>query len=209
MNGGKFYYTKAAWDAVQPKQPCSLLQLRARRGHASAATYGGDPHHDKNLPPGTELYRSPGSDWCVRLWDIPENMSFDGPLLVGDTIATGTTLVGVLGWLVEKMVAAASVQDIHVFTIVGASEWGSGDGGVVGKLQHVDALLKKHGKVLTLSYCNATFALDANGTDLSPCPQKGAEWLPDALTQLKGTVGDFPLASMKCGVWDCALPPHR
>ena len=204
LNGGKYYFSESAWNAVHPSQaPCGVLKLRARRGHASAASYGGAAHNDKNLEPGMELYQSPGSDWCVRIWDIPETLAFTGPVLVGDTIATGTTLVGVLGWLVEKMAAAGSVQDIHVFTIVGASEWSAGDGGVVEKLKHVDETLGKHGKTLTLTFCNATFGLDANGTDLSPCPSNGATWLPEALRMTTELVGDgFPLAQMKCGVWD-------
>jgi hypothetical protein len=204
LNGGKFYYAQAAWNAVHAdKNPCGLLKLRARRGHASAESYGGAAHNDKNLEPGMELYRSPGSDWCVRLWDIPADLAFAGPVLVGDTVATGTTLVGVLGWLVEKMVQAKSVQDVHVFTIVGASEWSTGDGGVLEKLKHVEATLQKHGKTLTVTFCNATFALDANGTDLNPCPLKGASWLPEGLEMLKAIVGEgFQLAEMKCGVWD-------
>ena len=73
-----------------------------------------------------ELYQSPGSDWCVRLWQIPEELALTGPVLVGDTIGTGTTLAGVLGWLVSKMKAAGTVQDIHIFTIAGAAEWAKG-----------------------------------------------------------------------------------
>lgn len=203
LNGGRFYYAKAAWDAVHPKQSCGLLQLRAKRGHMSADTFGGAAHNDQNLEPGMEIYRSPGSDWCVRMWDFQGSFTnFTGPVLVGDTIATGTTLVGVLGWLVEKMVASKSVQDIHVFTIVGASEWTTGNGGVIEKLRDVDEVLQKHGKALTVCFCNATFGLNANGTDLNPCPTKGAEWLPEALEMTKKQVGNFPLENLKCGVWD-------
>ena len=95
-------------------------------GHASGETYGGPAHNDQNLEPGMELYQSPGSDWCVRLWQIPEELALTGPMLVGDTIGTGTTLAGVLGWLVSKMKAAGTVQDIHIFTIAGAAEWAKG-----------------------------------------------------------------------------------
>jgi len=202
LNGGKFYYSKAAWDAVHPENPCGLLKLRARRGHASGASYGGPAHNDQNLEKGMELYRSPGSDWCVRLWEIPEDLGLTGPVLVGDTIATGTTLVGVLGWLVEKMEAAGAVHDIFVFTIVGASSWSSGDGGVLDKLKHVDDALRRHGKELSICFANAYFALDANGTDLNPSPERGAEWIPAALEAVTKRVGDFPLTDLKCGVWD-------
>ena len=202
LNGGKFYYCKGAWDSLHPEAPCNLLKLRARRGHSSANTFGGAAHNDKNLEPGMELYQSPGSDWCVRLWEIPADLGLSGPVLVGDTIATGTTLVGVLGWLVEKMAKLGTFQDIHVFTIVGASEWSSGDGGVLEKLKHVDEMLSKAGKKITVSYCNATFALDANGTDLNPSTEIGAEWLPDALELCLKQLGKFDCRKMKCGVWD-------
>ena len=237
LNGGKFYYLQSAWTNIYPDNPCGestalsplplifsyksekslcgagVLKLRARRGHASDETYGGPANNDKNLEAGMELYQSEGSDWCVRLWEIPAELGLTGPVLVGDTIGTGTTLVralhfplshsfshtnlkspcaeqaGVLGWLTEKMVAAGSVQDIHVFTIAGAAEWGT-DGGVVKKLGPVDEALAAHGKQLTLTFCNARFALQSNGTDLCPCPEMGAAWVPKALQMVTETLGN-------------------
>lgn len=202
LNGGRFYYAKSAWDRLHPDAACRLLQLRARRGHASDASYGGDANNDKNLEPGMELYQSPGSDWCVRIWQIPDDLFLSGPVLVGDTIATGTTLVGTLGWLVSKMDSLGAFQDIHVMTIVGASEWTLGDGGVVEKLRHVEETLGKAGKTITVTFCNATFALDANGTDLNPSPALGAEWLPEALRLAEAQLGGFDARRLKCGVWD-------
>ena len=32
-----------------------------------------------------------------------------------------------------------------------------------------------------MSFCNARFALQGNGTDLNPAPAMGAEWVPEAL----------------------------
>jgi hypothetical protein len=57
--------------------------------------------------------------------------------------------------------------------------------------------------VLTVTFANAYFALDANGTDLNPSPAAGADWLPQALEAVEQRVGGtFPLAQMRCGVWD-------
>ena len=193
-------------------------------GHASGETYGGPAHNDQNLEPGMELYQSPGSDWCVRLWQIPEELALTGPVLVGDTIGTGTTLAGVLGWLVSKMKAAGTVQDIHIFTIAGAAEWAKGgasrsrscsddlrqplprrsgaegvrgrrageDGGLLQKLAAVDEALGAEGKELTVSFCNARFALQGNGTDLNPAPAMGAEWVPEALEIVTAKVRSRP-----------------
>ena len=96
LNGGKFYYTKTAWDALHPQRPCGLLQVRAKRGHASGASHYGPAHHDKGLSAGMELYRSEGSDWCVRIWDFPADIGrvLTGPIIVDDTVASGTTIAG-------------------------------------------------------------------------------------------------------------------
>lgn len=202
LNGGRFYYCQSAWNSVYPDNPCGVLRLRARRGHASGETYGGPANNDQGLEEGMELYRSEGSDWCVRLWEIPEELGLSGPVLVGDTIGTGTTLAGVLGWLAQKMAADGTVQDIHVFTIAGAAAWGT-DGGALKKLAQVDEALAAHGRRLTVTFCNARFALQANGTDLSPCPGLGAEWLPEALRLVTEMVGDPAfLRRLKCAVWD-------
>ena len=56
--------------------------------------------------------------------------------------------------------------------------------------------------MLTVTFANAYFALDANGTDLNPSPQKGAEWLPEALLLLQEKLGSFDPEKLRCGVWD-------
>ena len=66
-----------------------------------------------------------------------------------------------------------------------------------------DERLRSHGKGLSVCFCNAFFGLGPNGTDLNPDPARGAEWLPEALEMVRGRVGRaFPLAEMRCGVWD-------
>lgn len=57
-------------------------------------------------------------------------------------------------------------------------------------------------QVLSVTFANAFFALDANGTDLNPSPEKGAEWLPEGLALLQQRLGSFPLEKLRCGVWD-------
>ena len=104
------------------------------------------------------------------------------------------------------MVAAGSVQDIHVFTIAGAAGWDT-DGGVVKKLTPIDEALAAHGKQLTMTFCNARYALQSNGTDLCPCPEMGAAWVPEALEIAKEKVGDLPANSSICpGIMHTSLP---
>jgi len=198
LNGGHYYFAARAYETTTGK-PCRVASLRAKRGHASAETYGGPAHLDKDLPPGTELWRATGSDWCVRLWDVEPLPP--GPVLVGDTIGTGTTLAGVLGWVVSKMESAQAVHDIFVFTIAGAADWAT-DGGVLKKLEPVDEALKRHGRELHVTFANGRFALQQNGTDMSPCPSMGAQLDVRAKEELEAKVGASFLRHMKCAIWD-------
>jgi len=198
LTGGRYYFLARAYESATGSA-CGLTSLRAKRGHRSAETYGGPAHLDKDLPPGTELWCADGSDWCVRIWDIEPLPR--GPLLVGDTIGTGTTLAGVLGWVAQRMEAAGEVFDIYVFAIAGAAEW-EADGGVIKKLEPVDKVLRKHGRELHVTFANGRFALQSNGTDMNPCPTMGAQLEPRAQALLEQKVGAGFLKSMRCAVWD-------
>ena len=43
-----------------------------------------------------------------------------------------------------------------------------------------------------MSFCNARFALQGNGTDLNPAPAMGAEWVPEALEIVTAKVRTRP-----------------
>jgi len=189
LNGGRYYFVRQAYESVTENK-CSTATLRAKRGSSLAS---------QDLPSGTELWCSEGSEWCVRIWDVQQLLP--GPLLVGDTVATGTTLAGVLGWVVAKMEASGSVHDIFVFTIAGSAEWEK-DGGVLKKLAPIDEALQRHGCELHITYANAKFALQDNGTDLNPCPSMGAQIEPQARDKMEQMVGADFLKSMKCAIWD-------
>lgn len=200
LNGGHYYFCADACKAVTGRD-CKVSTLRAKRGHDSAETYGGEQHWASNVPEGTTLWESEGSDWCVRIWENTGIPSGAGPLLVGDTVATGTTLAGVLEFCVHEMGQANCYQDIHVFSIVGASSWtdiDGADGGIATKLQGVDQTLAANGKTLTVTFANAQFALQPNGTDLA---FTGADMLPEASVATEAKLGGFA-AKMKCAVWD-------
>jgi len=198
LNGGRHYYVTEAYGELLGER-CPVISVRAKRGHASGNNYGGPANLNKDLPPGTDLYQSPQSDWCVRIWE--QKGTIDGTLLVGDTIATGTTLAGVLGWCVQKMEASGNVHDIYVFTIAGASHWpeNPSDGGLLPKLEPLQQILQKYGKTLHVTFCNARFALSPNGTDLGVL---GADIDPQARAMLEKCWPDKFLPFMRCVVWD-------
>ena len=99
------------------------------------------------------------------------------------------------------MAKANCYQDIHVFAIAGASSWtdvDGSDGGIATKLKGVDSTLTANGKCLTVTFANAQFALQHDGTDLS---FNGADILPAARREIEAKLGDFS-GKMKCAVWD-------
>ncbi|CAE8607193.1 unnamed protein product [Polarella glacialis] len=100
------------------------------------------------------------------------------------------------------MEASSSVYDIFVFTIAGASPVDFPDGGVLKKLATVDASLQRHGRELHVTFANGRFALQRNGTDMSPCPTMGAHLEPRARAFLEEKVGADFLRCMKCAIWD-------
>jgi len=198
LNGGRHYYVTEAYGDLLGDR-CPVMSIRAKRGHASAENYGGPAHLNKDIPKGTELYQSPQSDWCVRIWE--QKGEITGTLLVADTIATGTTLAGVLGWAVQKMEASGNVHDIYLFTIAGASHWpeNPADGGLMPKLEALQATLRKYGKSLHITFANARFVLAKNGTDLGVL---GADIEPRARALMSKRWPEKFLPYLRCVVWD-------
>jgi len=198
LNGGRHYYVTEAYGDLLGER-CPVVSIRAKRGHASAESYGGPAHLNKDLPPGTELYQSPGSDWCVRIWE--QKGEVNGTLLVADTIATGTTLAAVLGWAVQKMEATGNVHDIYLFTIAGASHWpeNPADGGLMPKLESVQETLVKYGKSLHITFANGRYALAKNGTDLGVV---GADIDPRARAAMSKRWPANFLPFLRCVIWD-------
>lgn len=57
----------------------------------------------------------------VQIWDEMLDPVRDATcVVIGDTVATGTTLVGVLHHLLQYMEMCGNVVDVHVFTIAGS-----------------------------------------------------------------------------------------
>lgn len=169
LNGGRYYCLPDAVTDVCGYAPV-VWSLRAKRS----------------------LDAESGS-WRVRVWE-QEGMSetAPGPLLIGDTIATGTTLAGVLEEVVAAMLATGQGRDVYVFTIAGA-------GAAVPKLAPVARLLRDAGHTLTLVYANGLLDLAADGTDLG---MREAVLLPAAWARLQPLLSGFPVPCLKCAVWD-------
>eukprot|EP01137_Pigoraptor_chileana_P008802 Opistho-2@56147 len=186
LNGGRFYGMESAWAAEFPDAArASLVSLRAKR------------------------YLHETNGWQVRVWERSGAFPSDGVLLIGDTVATGATLAGVLDLIVHEAVTnGTSLPHIVIFTIAGAAE-------AKQRLQGVDALYWSHtGRHLLLTYANAEFHLNNNGTDLEFCsdPLDPSSQLlksmhADARAYISEKLGPFA-RHMKCAVWDWAYVKH-
>lgn len=169
LNGGHYYFVGPAFEEVRGVK-CPISTLRAKR-------------------------RLEDGEWKVRVWDEGgEDLSNYSALLIGDTVATGTTLCGTIKVVLERIAAAGRpLPDVYVWTIAGASS-------VVGHptLQEIDETLRGHGRELSFYFANARFNLAPNGTDLRLVD---AEYDKRAEHEITAKVGAF-LPKMRCAVWD-------
>jgi len=170
LMGGRFYQMQRAFENVGLE--VNLSEVRAKRCC-------------KN------------NEWFVNVWFDDENSSISSKksqsnllncstLVIGDTVATGTTLHGVLHWL-TKFRKNCEDLDVYIFAIAGTSY-------CERKLNELEKLFKS----IKYFYCNASFNLLENGTDLSFV---GAQYHPQAKKYVDHLLGDYKI-HMKCACWD-------
>lgn len=115
-------------------------------------------------------------------------------ILIGDTVATGTTLCGTIKAILQRFAAAGKTYpNIFIWTIAGSIS-------VVNHpmLLEIDQELQGQGRELRLYFANARFNLADNGTDLQFI---GAQFDGKAGEEIKAKLGAF-LPQMRCAVWD-------
>jgi len=179
LMGGRYYGTAKAWN-MENEGKCHLAEIRAKR------------------------YCEKSGEWKVRIWHDEEKTSdsIDSleasavllrnarTILIGDTVATGTTLAGVINW-VWSLIDEERPVDVHIFSICGSPT-------CKRKLSAVATQIHKAGGSITLHYANVLFHLNSNGTDLE---FYGADMDPKAREYLHRKLGLFA-PGMKCGIWD-------
>ena len=176
LNGGHYYYVAAAADDVRGAAAprCAVASLRAKRSRDEAT-----------------------GAWRVRVWDrAGAPLAGATALLIGDTLATGTTLAGVLLAVVDELrQAGATCPPVYVYAIAGASA-------AEAALADAAAALRAAGGSLHLTFANAAFALWTDGTDLR-FTGPDARWHPAALAELPAALGrDWAAADVKCACFD-------
>lgn len=169
LNGGRYYYVASAFKEVHGVE-CPVSTLHAKR-------------------------RCENGKWMVRVWDKGgADLGDFQNILIGDTIATGTTLCGTIASILDEIAAANKpLPNLHIWTIAGSID-------VVEhpQLLEVAERLHKAGKKMYLYFANARFNLNKNGTDLQFFD---ADYNPEAKAEITSILGDFS-SKMKCAVWD-------
>lgn len=175
LRGGRFYHVHEAWERAS-----------GGKSRIETAEVRGSRYQDE----------ADGGKWKCRVYEETagglELIRGARTIVIGDTVATGTTLAFVIDWLLEQRGADAGPLDVHVFSIAG------GDA-AIARLEGVGGRLAATGGQLTLTYANCVFGLADNGTDLGFDGK--ARWEPRAEREMLELLGDFH-REMKCAVWD-------
>lgn len=121
-------------------------------------------------------------------------------LLIGDTIATGTTLINVLKWVAKVRKEALKLKNdkltIIIFSIAGSSI-------VRSNLSKIaNDLLSNYNIKIELVLANIAFNLDDNGTDLAFVLNNNNEINNDSQKWIDNKIDKKFLKYMKCAVWD-------
>lgn len=171
LMGGRFYKLYEAM-ASKAEMTVSLAEVRASRSSDADGVWSVKVWHDEEKSNVTKEETKRNLDQCEVL-------------CIGDTIATGTTLAGVLENVAAKM-DSPKTKDVLLFSIAGAD--------IDERLSDVATKFKSVHTV----FANAKFNLDSNGTDLGFV---GAECDPNSQAFFDENLGDFQKV-MKCACWD-------
>jgi hypothetical protein len=170
LNGGHYYFVAPAVEAALGR-PCAVSTVRAKRR------------------------QEPTGEWRVDVWDKGgADITTCSCVLIGDTIATGTTLMGTIRQLLaERTDLGLPFPDFHIFCIAGSSAVCFQPG-----IGEINGLLAAQGKSMTLYFANAKYNMADNGTDLGFV---GAEYNAQAEAEINAKLGSFA-GNMRCCVWD-------
>ncbi|MFW9996381.1 MAG: hypothetical protein ACFFD4_30340 [Candidatus Odinarchaeota archaeon] len=114
----------------------------------------------------------------------------DNPfILIGDTIATGGTIVRLLENILENL---EKIRGVAIFTICGALEGGK-------RLKTIEKKVREKKGEFYLVYANAAFGLAENGTDM-PWLHKDTITIDILADEARNVYGE--LADKFCAVWD-------
>eukprot|EP01083_Nonionella_stella_P123613 372531_1 len=188
LRGGRYYSLVDAWDELILQKQHKEYQLALSEIRASRVC-------DEN------------GKWSAKIWhdhtvsnisdhESETNLLNSNTLLIGDTIATGTTLTYVLQWIVDlrKKHNVNKKLKVILFSICGSSV-------AKYRLYPFDTrVLQPNNVEIELVLANAGYVLnEVNGTDLSLITD---DILPESETFIVDRIGVKFLKNMKCAIWD-------
>ena len=189
LRGGRYYCLIDAWDEIILQSRHKNKQLQLSEIRAS---------RDINHKTG---------EWFAKVWhdhtvsnisdqESETNLLSANTLIIGDTIATGSTLKYVLKWFVQLRQKYGINKKVKVilWSICGSSA-------AKYKLYpFYERVLKENNIEIELVLANAGYVLnEENGTDLSLVTD---EILPEAKMYIEDKVGVEFMKYMKCAIWD-------
>jgi len=184
LMGGRHYHLNKVWPEVFPHKNLDHAEIRASR------------------------YQADDGNWGVRIWYDKEaalaNKDSDAPfeytktllrkaktLVIGDTLATGTTMKGILEWVLDQRRESDNGLDVEIFSIAGSDK-------CLDQISKLTERFRDQKWRVRIWFANQSFYLNENGTDLEFIK---ARMLPVAKEFYDQRLGDFQ-AKMKCGIWD-------
>jgi len=180
LRGGRYYRLLEAWNEVEGGGPLNLAEVRAKRKVNDDGSWRCTVWHDEAISAVTEQ-------------ETIDHLLSCNTLIIGDTVATATTLTEVLRWFIALR-ESNPPSNIVIFSICGSS---------VAKRNlfpfYRDTLEPK-GVAIQMVVANAGYALNEdNGTDLSLVTE---DILPAAKQYIAARIGVDFLKKMKCAIWD-------
>jgi len=184
LMGGRHYHLKKVWSDVFPHKYLAHAEIRAKRYQGEDKKWGVRIWHDEEAAVANK-------DFAEPLEQTKKLLREAKTLIIGDTIATGTTMCGILNWILNQRANNRDGLDVEIFSIAGSDK-------CLDQIKTLTGRFLKQKWRIRIWFANQSFNLADNGTDLE---FTGAKTLPLAKAFYDDRLGHFQ-AKMKCGIWD-------
>jgi len=184
LMGGRHYHLKEVWSAVFPHKSLAHAEIRASRYLGEDKKWGVRIWYDEKAAMANKEAAEPFEQTKKLLREAKT-------LIIGDTLATGTTMRGILNWVLDQRVNDRKGLNVEIFSIAGSDK-------CLEQIKMLTGRFLEQNWRIRIWFANQSFNLADNGTDLE---FTGAKMLPLAKAFYDSRLGHFQ-GKMKCGIWD-------